>query len=149
MGRPILRTWMVLLAALALLGAAPGFGADRPVNINTASAADLETLSGIGPAKAQAIVEHREKNGAFKNVDDLKLVRGIGDKLLEQLRPQVTVGEAPPPGSCAVGKTLTRIRAAPREPDGAPPPPSRHVPDRAPGERFAPPRLALTLTSEA
>lgn len=104
MRRPIVRTWMVLLAALALLVAAPGFAADRPVNINTASAADLEALSGIGPAKAQAIVEHREKNGAFKNVDDLKLVRGIGDKLLEQLRPQVTVGEAHPQDSAQSAK---------------------------------------------
>jgi competence protein ComEA len=94
MRRPIVRSLTVLLSALMLLLAtAPGFAAGQPVNLNTASAADLEALNGIGPAKAQAIVEYREKNGAFKNVEDLKMVRGIGDKLLEQLRPQVTVGE--------------------------------------------------------
>jgi competence protein ComEA len=84
---------MALLAALVLLATVPGFAAERAVNLNTASVADLEALNGIGPAKAQAIVEYREKNGAFKSVEDLKMVRGIGDKLFEQLRPQVTVGQ--------------------------------------------------------
>ena len=80
----------LLLASLAL--AHPGAAADGAVvNINTASAAELATLSGIGPVKAQAIVQHREKDGQFKSVDDLKLVQGIGDKLLEQLRPHITV----------------------------------------------------------
>jgi competence protein ComEA len=65
--------------------------ADAPLNLNSASASELAGLQGIGPAKAQAIVEHRDTNGQFKSVDDLKLVRGIGDKMLEQLRPQVTV----------------------------------------------------------
>jgi competence protein ComEA len=83
-----------VLAALSLLVAQPAAAEEGPVNLNTASAAELATLKGIGPAKAQAIVEHRDKNGAFKSVDDLKLVHGIGDKMLEQLRPQVTVDSA-------------------------------------------------------
>ena len=82
---------------------APAEGA--PVNVNTASAAELATLKGIGQSKAQAIVEHRDKNGQFRSVDDLQLVRGIGDKMLEQLRPQVTVGgdgtAAAPPAAAA------------------------------------------------
>ncbi|MBX3023881.1 helix-hairpin-helix domain-containing protein [bacterium] len=84
-----------MLAALALCAASPLFAGTTPLNINTASAAELATLKGIGPAKAQAIVEHRDKNGQFKSVDDLRLVRGVGDKMLEQLRPQVTVSGAP------------------------------------------------------
>jgi competence protein ComEA len=94
-GGPIMtRTTIRSLAAAAaalLLATAAVSAADAPVNINTASAAELASLAGIGPSKAEAIVDHREKNGEFKSVDDLKLVRGIGDKMLEQLRPQVTV----------------------------------------------------------
>lgn len=91
MSGTIVRTVAATLGALALYAAPPAFAATAPVNINTASAAELANLKGIGPAKAQAIVEHRDKNGQFKSVDDLKLVRGVGDKMLEQLRPQVTV----------------------------------------------------------
>jgi competence protein ComEA len=99
----ITRSLTGLLAAL-LLAAGHAGAADVPVNINTASAAELATISGIGPSKAAAIVDHREKNGQFKSVDDLKLVRGIGDKMLEQLRPRVTVdgtGSASNPGAAA------------------------------------------------
>jgi len=63
-----------------------------PVNINTADAKTLETLDGIGPAKAQAIVDHRKQNGLFRSVEDLGKVDGIGDKTLENLRGQVSVG---------------------------------------------------------
>ena len=100
--RIITRSLTGLLAALLLLTAQRAVAVSAPVNINTASAAELATISGIGPAKAQAIVDHREKNGQFKTVDDLKLVRGIGDKMLEQLRPQVTVDGKP--NSAAAGK---------------------------------------------
>ena len=95
MSSTIIRTAVALGAALALAVAAPAFAEGSPITVNTATAAELATLKGIGPSKAQAIVEHRDKNGQFKSVDDLKLVRGIGDKMLEQLRPQVTVAGAP------------------------------------------------------
>jgi len=90
-------TRMAAVALVALwLGSAGRAGAEAPINLNTATAAQLEGLKGIGPSKAKAIVEQREKNGQFHSVDDLKLVRGIGDKMLEQLRPQLTVdGSAP------------------------------------------------------
>lgn len=78
---------LVLLASAAARAAEP-----RLVNVNTATTAELVALKGIGEVKAKAIVDYREKNGPFKTVDDLKLVRGIGDKLLEDLRPQVTTG---------------------------------------------------------
>jgi competence protein ComEA len=89
--RAFVGVFAVVLMVAAL--AAHAAGAEKaPININTASAAELTSIQGIGPAKAQSIIEYREKNGTFKTVDDLKLVRGIGDKMLEQLRPQVTVG---------------------------------------------------------
>lgn len=56
-----------------------------PVNINTADAQTLsKNIKGIGLKKAQAIVAYREKNGSFKKIEDLKKVKGIGDKLLEK-----------------------------------------------------------------
>lgn len=66
------------------------------VNLNTATAGELARLPGIGPSKAQAIVDHRAKE-PFAKVDDLAKVKGIGDKLLESLRDQVTVGDAASP----------------------------------------------------
>ncbi|MBI2965404.1 MAG: ComEA family DNA-binding protein [Chloroflexi bacterium] len=61
-----------------------------PVNLNTASPADLVSLPRIGPATAAAIVEWRDLNGGFKSVDDLLMVKGIGTSTLEALRPYVT-----------------------------------------------------------
>ena len=60
-----------------------------PINVNTASAQVLEALNGIGPVKAQAIVEYRKQHGAFKNTDDLINVPGIGDKTAETLKDQI------------------------------------------------------------
>jgi competence protein ComEA len=62
-----------------------------PIDLNHATAAELETLPGIGPALAQAIVDYRSAHGAFQSVDDLGDVRGIGPAKLEQLRPLVRV----------------------------------------------------------
>lgn len=62
-----------------------------PLDINTASAAELESLSGIGPAKAEAIVEYRTANGRFASVDDLVQVSGIGEATVEQLREDLVV----------------------------------------------------------
>ncbi len=67
--------------------AAPG----TPVDLNAATAADLDALPGIGPATAAAILAHRDENGPFRSVEDLLDVRGIGEAKLEQLRPLVTV----------------------------------------------------------
>lgn len=61
------------------------------VNINTADAALLETIPGIGPTVASRIVAYREENGPFERVEDLTKVAGIGPETLEQIRPYVTV----------------------------------------------------------
>ena len=63
------------------------------VNINTANADEVATLNGIGKAKAEAIVAYRTANGNFTTVDDLTKVKGIGDKIIEKIKPEVTVGE--------------------------------------------------------
>ncbi len=84
---------MGFLALLAVAIAAPVFGEGSPVNVNTATAVELESINGIGPAKAKAIVEHRSENGSFASVEDLQAVPGIGERLVERLRPQVSVGQ--------------------------------------------------------
>ncbi len=62
-----------------------------PVNINTADPAELTALSGIGTAKARAIVAYREEHGAFVSVDELLNINGIGEATLERLREFITV----------------------------------------------------------
>jgi len=81
--------------ALALQFAGAGF-AIAAVNINTATKDELIALPGIGPAKAQAILDYRKTNGPFKAVDDLRNVKGIGAKQLERLRPDIAVAATPP-----------------------------------------------------
>jgi competence protein ComEA len=67
--------------------AAPG----GPVNLNTATAAELDTLPGVGPVLAQRIIDHRTRNGGFRSVEDLRKVEGVGDARFEQLKELVTV----------------------------------------------------------
>jgi competence protein ComEA len=65
----------------------------EPVNINTADATALaKALSGVGPAKAKAIVSYREKNGPFKTVDQLAMVEGISQKLIDKNRSDLKLG---------------------------------------------------------
>lgn len=61
------------------------------ININTADAAKLDELPGIGPAKAEAIIKYREENGYFGSIEDIKKVNGIGDKLFENMKDMITV----------------------------------------------------------
>ena len=69
-----------------------------PVNINTADAASLAAnLTGVGPDKAQAIVEHRQANGPFKSADQLAAVKGIGLATVEKNRDRIQVGGAAKP----------------------------------------------------
>jgi competence protein ComEA len=89
-----------LVAALLPVGAWAG-----PVNVNTADAATLaRELDGIGPAKAQAIVDYRGKNGPFRAAEDLLKVQGIGERVLEQNRANIRLdraGAAPAAGKAA------------------------------------------------
>ena len=77
--------------AVGEVGGDPSSGTAGPVNLNSADAAALEGLPGVGPATAAAILEHREKVGAFTSVDQLLDVPGIGEAKLDALRDLVTV----------------------------------------------------------
>lgn len=69
--------------------AAPGSPGGGPVHLNSATAAELESLPGVGPVTAQKIVAHREKHGAFGSVDELEAIPGIGPKRIDQIRDLV------------------------------------------------------------
>ena len=85
---------IVLLVALAMVMAfsAPSWAADAgKINLNKATAAELSQLKGIGMKYAERIVEFRDKNGPFKQVEDLLKVQGIGPKILEKNKDRITV----------------------------------------------------------
>lgn len=75
------------------------------VDINTATSAELQGVNGIGPTKAEAIVEYRKKNGPFKSVSDLDKVPGFGKATMEKVKGEITVGNAQ---TAAVGKTAAK-----------------------------------------
>ena len=81
-----------ILFALALLLVSGAAAA--ALNLNTATKDDLVALPGIGPAKAQAIVDYRNQHGPFRSLDELRKVKGIGEKLFLQLKPDLTLGPA-------------------------------------------------------
>lgn len=61
------------------------------VDINTAEAEQLKTLNGIGDSKAKSIIEYREQNGGFKSIEEIKNVTGIGEKMFEKIKDNITV----------------------------------------------------------
>ncbi len=85
-------------APAAKAAATPG----APVNLNTASQAQLETLPGVGAKAAQRILEYRQKNGNFKKVEDLMNVKGIGEKSFLKLKPLITVTQKADPAGGSV-----------------------------------------------
>ena len=86
--------WKILPLLIALV---PGLVLAGPVDVNTADAETLaRELNGVGAAKARAIVEYREKNGAFLSADELLNVSGIGDSLLEANRVNILVSKPQP-----------------------------------------------------
>jgi competence protein ComEA len=82
------------LGLVALPALAAEAGPKGVVNVNSASAAELERLPGVGPSLAARILEHREQHGAFRAKEDLMLVRGIGEKSYERLAPYVAISGA-------------------------------------------------------
>ena len=95
-----------LILSLALAGAAI---AGETVNINTADAATIDrVLVNVGPAKAQAIVDYRKANGAFRSAEQLAMVKGIGLKTVEKNRDRIAIGAARP-----AAKTVATTAARP------------------------------------
>lgn len=80
-----------LIFALASLLAAEKKPPAQPININTATSAELQQLPGIGPTTAKAIVTYRTKNGPFRKVDELLIIRGLSRSKLRTLRPYLKV----------------------------------------------------------
>lgn len=68
-----------------------GLDSSGRININTADSVLLQEIPGIGPSTAQKIIDHRELNGKFKSIEDIKNVSGIGDKTFEKLKDYITV----------------------------------------------------------
>jgi competence protein ComEA len=102
--------WIPMLAALLVLS--PFVVHAEPVNINTADASALaKALNGVGPAKAKAIVAYRDKNGPFKTVDQLSLVEGITQKLIEKNRADIKLG-GDKPGAAPAAPTAKPAKAA-------------------------------------
>lgn len=66
------------------------------VDLNKANQAELESVKGVGPKKAKAILDYRDKNGPFKSVDDLAKVKGFGKSSVDKVRKEFSVGEAKP-----------------------------------------------------
>ena len=80
------------MAGVATGGSLPeGTTADGKINLNSATESDLQTLPGIGPAKALAILEYRDTNGSFKTIEDLMEISGFGEKTFEKLKEHITV----------------------------------------------------------
>ena len=98
-------TAVLLVSMLGLASAAPTAAAPaaapksaaseaRPIDLNTADLAALESVPGIGKSLSQRIVSFREKNGPFQSVDDLLKIQGVGEKSIQKLRPYLTVSKA-------------------------------------------------------
>lgn len=87
------RLWKVVLVAVFL--ASSGLLHAAPVNVNTADAQTLaKNISGIGPKKAQAIVNYRNQNGPFKSTQDLTKVKGIGQKIIDKNKSNLLFSDA-------------------------------------------------------
>ncbi len=71
--------------------AAAASSSGQTININTATAAELETLSGIGPVLAQRIIDYRQTHGPFQRLEDIKKVKGIGDSTFERIQQMITL----------------------------------------------------------
>jgi len=85
---------LVVTLLIGMCGLTPAVAeVDHRIDINTASIAELASLPGIGESKAKAIVEYRAAD-PFQSIEDLKKVKGIGDKTFESLRPNLMVSEA-------------------------------------------------------
>ena len=109
---------LVGLACCLLLCVAQNLSAKKkppvhPVNLNSASSAELQLVPGIGPSTADKILQMRKSYGAYKSVDDLLAIKGIGQKRLDKMRKYLTVGKIPAAKAIST-KTVTPPKPPPK-----------------------------------
>jgi len=95
--KPQIRLSLSILALCFVFGVSSGATKKpplKPININTANSEELQQVPGIGPVTAEKILQMRKSYGAFKSVDDLLSIRGIGKKRLEKMRKYLTVSKS-------------------------------------------------------
>lgn len=125
-----MKRFLMLLAALLFSAAA--FAA---VNINTATVQELEGLDGVGPVKAQAIVDYRKANGRFKSIEQIKEVTGIGDATFDKIKGDIAV----------TGATKLPVGAAKAEaPKAAAPAAAKAAADKMAKDKAAADKAAAT-----
>jgi len=110
----------------------------QPVNINTANSEQLQTVPGIGPATAEKILQMRKSYGAFKSVDDLLAIRGLGPKRLEKMRKYIVAGKpnsknaVPAPGCSGCAKPKAPPAKSPGKASTRPAAPKTDAADEEP-----------------
>ena len=137
------RRILLLLSFLLILCCANAVLAKKkppthPINLNSASAAELQQVPGIGPSTADKILEMRKSYGAFKSVDDLLAIKGIGPKRLEKMRKFLTVEKA-----AQDKKASTSAQAAP-----AKSPPAKKAAAKPPAKSNPPPEPSANADEE-
>ena len=122
---PILRI-LLFLGLIVLPFSAGNFAKkkppEKPVNINTASSEELQAVPGIGPVTAEKILHMRKSYGAFKSVNDLLAIRGLGPKRLDKMRKYLTVGKV----SASKPVQLSPPDPTQAKPEQNPPPSAEH-----------------------
>jgi len=110
----------------------------QPVNLNTANSEQLQTVPGIGPATADKILQMRKSYGAFKSVDDLLAIRGLGPKRLEKMRKYIVAGKpdsknaVPAPGCSGCAKPKAPPAKLPGKASAQPAAPKTDTEDEEP-----------------
>ncbi len=100
----------------------------HPINLNSASAAELQQVPGIGPSTADKILEMRKSYGAFKSVDDLLAIKGIGPKRLEKMRKYLTVGKTEQSKKALASAQAAPAKSPPAKATAAKPPAKSNPP---------------------
>lgn len=85
--------WLILFLSVTAADAGKKKPPPKPININTATSEELQQVPGIGPATASKILQMRKSYGAFKTIDDLLAIRGLGQKRPDKMRKYLTVGK--------------------------------------------------------